>query len=785
MNYLFSAAFIANMLSMTAMLILLSLAGKSHMAADLGIVQASASALFYAFSANARAVVLATPNSILAKSIFNIRVILFFPLALSAFWLSSTLGGVESTFAAVLILRRAIEWFGEVDLSERERLGDKRFALAYILSQAFLFVFAAMWLLLDMPRPLLGMFLWALLPLVLSAKFFWIALADISNVMSTVTRRMAPHFGSTLAIGVSLYVFRLLMILILGKNVSGDLFAAFAIGGVLGSLTLNAFGPSIAFNEKMNGIFKLPKMLTLILWIFSGVGLLIVSLSFVQPDSFAQLGKNIIFWKAIGFSMIGGVIMTHAQLLRSRLLIHNENHDLFGPDLLMNMLIITAVPLAYFTLGVEAVAGLSLVGSLLALSFYKSSELAEIIERKQHSHVIKYAQVLIAIGVFFPIFLQLNGGLFHAKELLPEISNSLLSLPIPLSLFITYLAILLIGSYRSAHLSLSVVFFSFVLMFFTTLIVSTSQGEVPRTKVILIIQYILPMGALVLGEMFKTKWLNDEGRIERGFLFVLAVFVPLQLAASWLQGDLQLTNYIYVFSIYQHMHYVPIIFVSAYLLVIFGLWQDIGYKKALLVLSPLMGVYAAASLSLVAIIFLVAGVFVFAILRWRFAKDKLPVGLFIAALVVCLGYLGIEMSIIASTAKYRDIAFETVSSWQLYAGDILGSVKALFLGHNDVLDKSKFPSTHNYYLDMVRNFGVIAVIPVLLLFGYTVRAAWLVRRDLITDPMLSGLLLVLFFLLVIDNSVQVSLRQPYSGIFTFFLWGLFIARLDKVKVAPN
>lgn len=104
----------ANTLSMTAMLILFSIAGQGHMAADLGIVQAATAALFYAFSANSRSVVLATSNSSLANSIFNLRVILLLPLVLASFWLSSTLGGVETNFAAILILRRVVEWFGEV-----------------------------------------------------------------------------------------------------------------------------------------------------------------------------------------------------------------------------------------------------------------------------------------------------------------------------------------------------------------------------------------------------------------------------------------------------------------------------------------------------------------------------------------------------------------------------------------------------------------------------------------------------------------------------------------------
>jgi hypothetical protein len=37
--------------------------------------------------------------------------------------------------------------------------------------------------------------------------------------------------------------------------------------------------------------------------------------------------------------------------------------------------------------------------------------------------------------------------------------------------------------------------------------------------------------------------------------------------------------------------------------------------------------------------------------------------------------------------------------------------------------------------------------------------------------------LITIFLLLIDNSFKVGLRQPYPGIITFFLWGLLLSKL--------
>lgn len=785
MNFTFSAAFMANMLSMTAMLILLSMAGQSHLAADLGIVQAATSALFLAFSANARSIVLATSSAALAKSLFNVRVVLLMPLVIVAFWLSSTLGGIEPAFVAVLILRRSVEWVGEVDLSERERLGDKNFAITYVLLQAVLFILAAVWLVMQLPYPLLGLLLWAIIPLLLSAKFSVTALGDFKHVVQSINKKLVPHFGSSLAIGVSFYVFRLLLILILGKSVSGDLFAAFAIGGVLGSVFVSAFGPSIAFNEKVKGSFKFPKMLQFLLWCFVIFGGGILSLSYLKPVLFSWSGKEIFYWQAIGFAMIGGVVMTHAQLLRNRLLIHNEKHDLFGPDLLMNMLVVAAIPLAYFSFGISAVAALSLVGAVLALMFYKSSEYTEIMKQADRSKLLNYVQYVTAFIILIPVFFKLDSGLFIAKEI-PIISDSsLMALPVPLSVFLIYFALLIIGSYRTVHLSLSVVFFSFVLMIFTTLIISTNQGALEQEKILLIVQFLLPMIALVLGEMFRAEGMDDDAQIERTFLYILCSLVPLQLVTSWIQGSLSLVPYVYIFSIYQYLHYVPIIFVSSYLLVLFSLWPDNRYKLVLLILSPLMGVYAAASLSPVAIIILLSGLLVFSVLRLRLASDKQSASLSMFVIFVCMAYLSIEIATMPVMSKLVLYNFEILSSWQLYLADIFESVKSLFLGHVNVLDKSKFPSTHNYYLDMIRNFGLIAIFPILIALGYTLKLVYSVRKVILENSAITGHLLVIFLLLLLDNSIQVSLRQPYSGIFTFFLWGLLLARLHKMNVLDS
>ncbi len=48
---------------------------------------------------------------------------------------------------------------------------------------------------------------------------------------------------------------------------------------------------------------------------------------------------------------------------------------------------------------------------------------------------------------------------------------------------------------------------------------------------------------------------------------------------------------------------------------------------------------------------------------------------------------------------------------------------------------------------------------------------------IIETPGLMGITIVVIFLIVFDNMVKVGLRQPYPGIFTFFMWGILSMKL--------
>ena len=102
-----------NGLAMTAFLVVVGLAGKTELAADIGIVQAATLALFYAFSGNARNLILNDSFPVSSQSIMFSRLWMSLPLGILAFYLSTIVSGVEIYLAIILILRRIVEWLGK------------------------------------------------------------------------------------------------------------------------------------------------------------------------------------------------------------------------------------------------------------------------------------------------------------------------------------------------------------------------------------------------------------------------------------------------------------------------------------------------------------------------------------------------------------------------------------------------------------------------------------------------------------------------------------------------
>jgi hypothetical protein len=119
--------------------------------------------------------------------------------------------------------------------------------------------------------------------------------------------------------------------------------------------------------------------------------------------------------------------------------------------------------------------------------------------------------------------------------------------------------------------------------------------------------------------------------------------------------------------------------------------------------------------------------------------------------------------------------------WQYYAVEVVESPRVFLLGHKNPPYRNIYPSAYNYWLDVIYNFGTVALLPMIFLLLWTLRTLWRRRAYVLADPMLLGTSMVAVYLLLGENMIKTGMRQPYSGIITFFVWGLLIARLGIVS----
>jgi hypothetical protein len=667
-------------------------------------------------------------------------------------------------------------------------------------------------------------------------------LTKASNPLHGVVKKMLPNLGSTAIIGITVYVFRILIVLATDKETAGDLFTAFAIGGMTGSVFANAFGATVALHEQDNGESALPPILRHTRDISMLVGLFIFAAAFEKMSFLAITGKSFFFWEAAGLSMIGGGIMVFAQQIRFRLLQHDGEHDVFGPDVLMNILMFASVPFIFYLYGRDALVGLFLINAVMAYVFYRSAK----IEKLEDSGIQSYSPLVyqcLRIGIaglmLLPMFFQLGHGLFNNTSSSFDSGGTLLNLPIPVSVLTCYLGILLLGTYRRAFISFMFIFGTCVLMVMSSIILTQGLPISQQSKFLLLIQYVLPMFALVLGQVYEpaNTTVVHVPSYAKAFFWILFVAVPVQLVFTWIRGLGYLSPRLGLFSVYQFLQYVPVIFACSCLLTLFSLWHLAKYKAGLIWITAFMAVYVAASLSMLAMSIFFLGMLIFAWTTSKLKREKIPIVMVFFAMVLSIGYFQYEKNLVAfkfgflngaasaqadnasvasgapevaggpgvftpepvtsedpqdsgsRASTWASIAHEVIPPnlsgrlryWRYYIDGLTKNFTSFMFGAIDPPVRTRYPSAHNYYLDFAYNFGVVSLLPMFFLMGFTGLQVFKKRHLVLLSPTMLSLTLVVAFLLLIDNVLKVSLRQPYTGMFTFFIWGILITKITRIQ----
>lgn len=428
---------------------------------------------------------------------------------------------------------------------------------------------------------------------------------------------------------------------------------------------------------------------------------------------------------------------------------------------------------------------------------------------KERWHMPDFKEVgksLLYFGFCFPLFYQLSGQFFHTASCGFDPKGGILQTPLPIALPICFIGIVLTYRFENRHFGMGLVFTVFMALLFSIAVLSEGGNKAGLDKFLLLIQFIVPLFGFILGKLYRPPS-SSFLSIEAIALYVLLFIIPLQLVRTFSQETCLLVSDMHVFSLYQHIQYLPLIFLSLYFLAVGSLYKSYFFQAVCLMLAPLMGVFAVSSLQVSSLVFLLAGsVFFLFLLKtdWRY-KFLLLLLVWIGVLVMLPNrmenYAGKFNSIavektqntgggnkvadaspaaVTSAAVPRLIA-ERLGYWRYYIEGITSGPRAFFLGHLSPPDREAFPSAYNYYLDLVYNFGALALIPFIYLISLTL---YKTARLAITRQFPRQLIFpafIIFYYLFVENIFKVPFRQPYPGLIIFFLWGIYMERIEGVS----
>ena len=432
---------------------------------------------------------------------------------------------------------------------------------------------------------------------------------------------------------------------------------------------------------------------------------------------------------------------------------------------------------------------------------------------------LRLTQIVISVGLVTPIFSQLKGAIFVDKMTNYDGNGDLFSTPLPFSIIACLVGILLFTNIRQAKVPILFVSLSFTLML-VSFIVSALWADQPLaiSKFILLAQFTAPMLGLILGFSWQDSRVTQQEApiFEATTLIVLALIMSTQILFTFIQEVHPLTPWMYFFSIYQHLQYVPVILVGLFWWVCIELFDHRWARRLSLSLIFMVSCYAMIAMSIQAVLLCTIGAISLIWLRGANRQTLLGLCLMVSGLFVSLQIDGGGFKVVSAVQKKEvseirtmhwsdklgtsELATDTETNepmkappkvtlpglqqrlafGQLYISKLIDNPRWLAFGDPASIQRQITPSAHNYFLDLVANFGLLGIVPTIALIFITLYILIASKKE--RRPLNSGslaLIVVLLYLIVLHNSLTVALRQPFPGILIFFLWGLLLKRLDR------
>ena len=355
------------------LMVLAVIFGKPSFAAEIGVFPGIVLLLTQVFSANARSLLLYNIDSKFYDQVINIRfyvgILIMLALTSYQFFFISTDNFIILSILSLIVY---LSWINEINLAIHEK-NRSSLVIKFFLIISILFYFL-----------LIVYFIFGIGELSNILKFyllfhilFFIYHININNFnIKKFIQYFKNQFKEYLAVASSFFniigviIWRISLVMLLGKSLAGLFFASFAIASFPGTLFNNIVGQIVTINEKLKTlIYKISNVL-FVLYIILVILLIFLNQFYLQNFEFYN------FFNITLTSLLGTPFMLRALSNRHEFLSVSKvfQNKIFIKDVMYGISISPIILILFYLGGINFLIYSYPLSSFLALFFYRKAQ---------------------------------------------------------------------------------------------------------------------------------------------------------------------------------------------------------------------------------------------------------------------------------------------------------------------------------------------------------------------------------------------------------------------------
>ena len=366
-KYNFSLLHLLSSFILPIIIVLLGLKSNFSLIADISIVQSIIFMIFFPFSGYSRNYILNSSENDLIQSILSFRSLLYLPLILFSLLIAYYIVNLEFDLLLPMILAGSSFWFIEIFLTQAERNKSFRITITLILLNfigVISLIFSEMTLN-SIRNYLLFLFI-IYAPFILITFLKNIFNIQFKNLQTTFKNKILRQIGGTTVVGLSSFILKIFLLLILPKTIAGTIFLGYTVGASLCTAITYSFIPSVIFNNNI----KLKKALITFSVIFCLTGVLVIVIKYFKL-TILNANQDLFLICSL-FSLGGSLISIFSQYYKFYVSHIITDLNVFLYELLINSITIILVILAVLFLNEYGSIFTYILSGICSLYIYKN-----------------------------------------------------------------------------------------------------------------------------------------------------------------------------------------------------------------------------------------------------------------------------------------------------------------------------------------------------------------------------------------------------------------------------